>query len=160
MKRSISKSLLGWALPAVLLAMFGLIGIVSAQEKVVPLRSGIQYIYVDQDINDATDSTDGVSQTVDLHFGDHNYCDFQVYVASGATGGSPTLDFTIQTTADGGSNWASAGTFTQITTTNTFTNAVKVGVNVSPGIQMRVLPTLSADTTFYSISMWAKCRAL
>ena len=144
-------------LALVLAAILSFAGVINA-ERIVSVHTSPQLI-LNQLIHDGIDGASFPSSTVDLAGGDHRICDFQVHTTSGVTSGSPTLDLTIQISADGGSNWATAGTFTQITTTNAVVNAQKTGIIVAPGTKMRVIPALSAGTTFYELKVWAMPRS-
>lgn len=143
----------------ILFALFGIAlvtqPLVSAETR-DKLRTGSQRIFTNQDLNDSTDGTTGASLTVDLSGGDLDECSFQVNTTSGTSG---TLDFAIQISADGGSTWAQATTFTQISTHTTAVNNVKQTVAVAPGTKMRVIPTISAGATYYNINMWTICQS-
>jgi hypothetical protein len=137
------------------------VGMGIAQAEVVRgLHTSPQLIINETSINDATDTTAGIgiSDTVDLSGGDLNYCDFQLAITSGASA-SPTFDIAIQTSADGGTTWATAGNFTQVTSSLTATNVTKTGVVVAPGTKLRLATTLSSATTFYTVKVWAMPRS-
>lgn len=159
------KKINNTVLVGLFLGIFGLVAIcghpVEGAETRKKLQTGILQIMTDVDVNDNDDGAsgdNGVSDTIDLSGGRLDNCDFQVSVTSGACS-TCTLDFTVQSSADGGTTWATAGTFTQITSSASATEAIKSSISVAPGNKARVINALSSATTFYAIDMWAVCNA-
>lgn len=135
-------------------AMLLAVGVVHS-ETFHKLHSSPQLIINAVQLNSATDSTTGLSSTVDLSGGDLDKCSFQLNISSGAGSTTPTFDGDIQVSADGGSTWATAGSFTQVTSTLTATAVTKTNVATNPGTKLRIIPAISANTTFYSIKVYA-----
>jgi hypothetical protein len=104
-----------------------------------------------------TGATAVYSTTIDLVGGDYDKISAQVLVTSGTSTGTPTLDVAIQVSADGGTNWATAGSFTQITSTAAASvpyNVLKQDLATGPGIKARLRFTGSANTTWNTVKAW------
>jgi len=145
------------ALSFALVFLIGSVTIVSA-ETIKKLSTAPQLLWNNSTINDATDGSAGsYAKTVDLSAGDFDKCDFFMYYSS-AAGSVGTLDIYIDISPDNGTHWVNTSSFTQLTATGTAVNAgaLKQNVDVSPGTKLRVYPTLSADTTYYKLYLWAK----
>jgi len=159
-KRRLNLFLAGLFAGGVLL--MGLMGpSVEAASTRKKLQTGILKIFNDVDIATGT-AASWTSDTIDLSGGQLDVCDFQVSVTSGATpaaASSVTLDFAVQTSADGGTTWAQTDWFDQIVSSETVIESTNSAVNVSPGNKARVLATMTANTTFYSVDMWAICKS-
>ena len=158
MRNKLNPKRLTFALAFALVALLSAVSIVPAETS-KKLHTSPQLI-INGNINDATDTTAGVglSSNVDLSGGDLDVADFQLHITSGACS-TCTFDIAIQSSADGGTTWANAGTFTQITSSNSASDVYKTGVVVAPGTKMRLATTLSASTTFYVVKVWAMPRA-
>lgn len=126
-----------------------------ATEVVVPQHPNPQLLWNNATISGANEAS--FIQTMDLSGADYTTVDFQLYIASGAAS-APTFDITVYTSADGGTTYASAATFTQITATSTASNVLKQSVRVAPGTKMKIIPDLQANTTMYSVKMWCVPR--
>lgn len=130
-------------------AIAGLACVLNA-ETIKKLHSSPQLIINATSMHSTNESD---SSIVDLSGGDLDKCSFQLNISSGS-GASPTFDATIYVSPDGGNNWASAGTFTQITTTLTAVAQLKTNVATSPGTKLKVTPLITG-ATFYTIKLWA-----
>ncbi|HJQ99697.1 MAG TPA: hypothetical protein VJ826_15390 [Candidatus Polarisedimenticolaceae bacterium] len=137
------------------------VSVAGKAEVVRTLHTSPQLIMNEASIMKHQESTAGIgiSDTLDLSGGDLDVVDFQLHITSGAHPTSSTFDLTIKTSADGGTTWASAGTFTQVTSSQTATNVVKTGTIVAPGTKVRLESALSAGTTWYEVKVWAMPRS-
>lgn len=145
-------------------AMFGVmaalaVGMVAprwamAVESIIPLHTAVQVILSSTAYAGAVSSTTAV---VDLAGGDYTSISCAYYIHNAKSTGTPTLDAAVQISPDGGTNWVTAGSFTQLTSTVTANNAktyVKQDVSTGPGTKARIKFTGSANTTWYGVRAW------
>jgi hypothetical protein len=123
-----------------------------AVETFKPLHPTVQLVQSSHTITGATSST---STVVDLSGGDLTSISCAFYVQSASTTGTPTLDGKIQISPDG-TNWTTAGNFTQVTSTTTSvgTTYLKQDVSTGPGIKARLVLTGSANTSWIGLKSW------
>lgn len=145
-------------------AAFALIAALAVQKPALAetykkLHSAVQRILAPVTgvpLTSANQSTRGISSTVDLSGGDLDKCSFQIKITSSTSTGTPTLDAAVQVSADGGTTWTTAGSFTQITSTSaSAASYLKQDVATGPGTKLRVVLTSSANTEWNGISIWA-----
>lgn len=108
-------------------------------------------------INDNNDATTGISSTIDLSGGDLDELNFAISLASAAGNGTGT--FAVQVTPDGGTTWISNYSISITTNALTAVTTYYTGISLSPGTKARIVPTLTAPTTFYNVKVWAMPRA-
>lgn len=141
-------------LTAFLAFAVGVTGLVPSNAEVIRKRhTSVQKILTDVDLNDYTDATTGVSQTVDLDGGNYDKCSFMVYTTSG-TGG--TAVFAAEISPDGGTTWIDASE--SIVTVSTHTTSYEKhipNIKMSPGLKVRLTTTISSGATYYGITAWA-----
>lgn len=123
-----------------------------AVETFKPLHPTVQLVQSSHTITGATSST---STVIDLSGGDLTSISCAFYVQSASSTGSPTLDGKIQISPDG-TNYVTAGSFTQVTSTTTAigTTYVKQDVSTGPGIKARLVLTGSANTSWIGVKSW------
>lgn len=127
--------------------------VVGAVETFKPLHPSIQLVLSSTTYSGAVSST---TATVDLSGGDLTSISCAYYVHQANSTGSPTLDAAIQISPDGGTNWVTAGSFTQVTSTTTSvgTTYVKQDVSTGPGNKARIKFTGSANTNWIGVKAW------
>ncbi len=124
-----------------------------ALESVRPLHPSIQTVLSSTTYTGAVSST---TANVDLSGGDLTQISCAFYIQSASSTGTPTLDAAIQISPDGGTNWVTAGSFTQVTSTTTSvgTTYVKQDVSTGPGNKARIKFTGSANTSWVGVKAW------
>jgi hypothetical protein len=100
-------------------------------------------------MNDANETT---SSTVNLSGGDLDKASFTISFSSGVGIGTATL--AVQTSPDGGTTWATTYNI-PISTSAAATAGATTYVNIPvTGNRLRVVPALTANTTFYGFKVW------
>lgn len=124
-----------------------------ALESFKPLHPSIQAVLSSTTYTGAVSSN---TATVDLSGGDLTSISCAFYIQSASSTGTPTLDAAIQISPDGGTNWVTAGSFTQVTSTTTSvgTTYVKQDVSTGPGNKARVHFTGAANTSWVGVKAW------
>lgn len=124
-----------------------------AVETFKPLHTSVLLVQSSHTLTGAVSST---STVIDLSGGDLTSISCAFYVQSASSTGSPTLDGKIQISPDGGTNWVTAGSFTQVTSTTTSigTTYVKQDVSTGPGNKARVILTGAANTSWIGLKTW------
>jgi hypothetical protein len=126
-----------------------------ALETIKPLHPSVQIVLTSTTYTGAVSST---TASVDLSGGDLTSISCAYYIGSASSTGTPTLDAAIQISPDGGTNWTTAGSFTQQTSTATATvngkTFVKQDVSTGPGTKARILFTGAANTSWIGVKAW------
>lgn len=124
-----------------------------AVETFKPLHPSVQVVLTSTTYTGAVSST---TASVDLSGGDLTSISCAYYIHQANTTGTPTLDAAIQISPDGGTNWVTAGSFTQVTSTTTSvgTTYVKQDVSTGPGTKARIKFTGSANTNWIGVKAW------
>ncbi len=126
-----------------------------AVETIKPLHPSVQVVLTSTTYSGAVSSN---TSTVDLSGGDLTSISCAYYIHDADSTGTPTLDAAIQISPDGGTNWVTAGTFTQVTSTATATvntiTFVKQDVSTGPGTKARIKFTGSANTNWIGVKAW------
>jgi hypothetical protein len=71
-----------------------------------------------------------------------------------ASGTTPTLDISYQTTMDGGTTWFTHTSFTQLTTTGTEKKVIAAPI----GVDSRILCTIGGTTPSFTFSVAAEMK--
>lgn len=122
-------------------------------ETIKKLHPSVLQVNNESIINDATDATTGVSDTIDLSAGSLDKISWAVYITSGLGTGTGTI--ALQISPDGGSTWFSNYSFNLSTNGVTAITTYYCDVPVSPGTKARFVPTLTSNTTWYDYKIWA-----
>lgn len=126
-----------------------------AVETIKPLHPSVQVVLTSTTYSGAVSST---TASIDLSGGDLTSISCAFYIHDADSTGTPTLDVAIQVSPDGGTNWSTAGSFTQITSTATATvnekTFLKQDVSTGPGTKARLLFTGAANTNWIGVKAW------
>jgi hypothetical protein len=122
-------------------------------ETVKKIHSAPQLIMNLTKFNDTNESN---SSTVDLAGGDLDEVSFAVNVSS--SDGSALLNLAVQISPDGGTTWISTGDSIDVSTGATATASSTeylANKTTQPGTKMRLLATLTGNTTYQNLKVWA-----
>jgi hypothetical protein len=116
------------------------------------LHSAVQRIINITSLAGMNDANETTSTTVDLSGGDLDKASFVVSITSGVGTGTGTL--AVQVSPDGGTTWATA--YNINVSTNGLSAMTTAYANIPvTGTKMRVVPSLTASTTWYGFKLWA-----